>query len=310
MKIIKCGGSVLKCYENRKKLYNEIKSYDDKVILIVSAFLDCPYSTDNLQALLINNYDYYMRQELITLGEVISSIRVTNELLNEYIDASLIYKENIGIYVKTSDKMDEIVSLDSQFIQKELDNHKVIVVPGFIGINQENKIVSLNKNGSDLTTILIAKMLNINEVYLYKDVLGLSSIDPKINNNYKLYKNVSFSLMHQIIVHGSNLIQEEAIKQAKDNNINIIISHFNNHSYSTCVSKFSNEKVVVFQCDSNCIYIDGFNNKEIIENTLTTNNLLYDYILPCNSYLKIVTSFNNTTNIIDLLHKKYMKGEF
>ena len=310
MKIIKCGGSVLKLLENRKKLYKEIKSYNDKVILIVSAFFDGPYSTDSLSDLLTNNYDYYMKQELITIGEIISSIRVTNELLNEYIDATLIYKENIGIHVKTSDKMDEITSLDSSFINKELENHKVVVVPGFIGINQENKIVSLNRNGSDLTTILIAKMLNISEVYLYKDVLGLSSIDPKISSNYKLYKNTSFSLMHQIVLHGSNLIQEEAIKQAKENDISIIISHFNNHSYSTCVSKFSNEKVLVFQNDNDCIYIDGFNNKEIIENILVSNNLLYDYILPCNSYLKIVTSFNNATTIINTLHSKYMKGEF
>ena len=310
MKIIKCGGSVLKLLENRKKLYKEIKSYNDKVILIVSAFLDGPYSTDSLSDLLTNNYDYYMKQELITIGEIISSIRVTNELLNEYIDATLIYKENIGIHVKTSDKMDEITSLDSSFINKELENHKVVVVPGFIGINQENKIVSLNRNGSDLTTILIAKMLNISEVYLYKDVLGLSSIDPKISSNYKLYKNTSFSLMHQIVLHGSNLIQEEAIKQAKENDISIIITYFNNHSYSTCISKFSNEKVIVFQYDDESIYIDGFNNKDVIEQILINKDIPYNYILPCNSYLKIVSNFNNTSLIANTLHTNYMKGDF
>ena len=57
-----------------------------------------------------------------------------------------------------------------------------MVIPGFIAINQDNKIVSLKENGSDLTTIIIAKMLEINDVYLYKDVLGLSSIDPNLQN--------------------------------------------------------------------------------------------------------------------------------
>ena len=160
MKIIKCGGNILKSLDNRKKLYDEIKHYNDKVILVVSAFSDSPYSTKSLDSLLVNNDDYYMKQELITIGEIISSIRVTNELLNEYIDASLVYKEEVGIYVNSSDKMDEIIRLDQSSIKEKVDKHKVVVIPGFIGINQENKIVSLNANGSDLTAILVAKMLD------------------------------------------------------------------------------------------------------------------------------------------------------
>ena len=92
MKIIKCGGSVLKNYNDRLQLYKEIKSSDEKVVLVVSAFNDCPYSTDKLSLLLKDNYTYEMKQEIIVIGEIISSLRVTNELLNQYIDATLIYK--------------------------------------------------------------------------------------------------------------------------------------------------------------------------------------------------------------------------
>ena len=45
MKIIKCGGKVLKDFEYRKKLYKEIKEDESKILLIVSAFSDGPYST-------------------------------------------------------------------------------------------------------------------------------------------------------------------------------------------------------------------------------------------------------------------------
>ena len=188
MKVIKCGGSILKDITNRKRLYNEIKTLEDKVVLIVSAFNDSPYSTNSLNNLITNNYTFEMKQELLVIGEIISSIRVCNELLNEYIDADVLYKEEIGIKVQTTDKMEQIVSLDNSKIKEKTKKHKVIVVPGFIGINQDNKIVTLNKNGSDLTALLIAKMLEIDEVFLYKDVLGLSSIDPNISFNYKLYK--------------------------------------------------------------------------------------------------------------------------
>ena len=58
-----------------------------------------------------------MKQELIVIGEIISSVRVCNELLNEYIDAEVLYKEELGIKVFTTDKMEEVTSLDNTIIK-------------------------------------------------------------------------------------------------------------------------------------------------------------------------------------------------
>ena len=66
---MKCGKDALKDYENRLNLYNEIKSYDGQIILVVSAFNDSPYSTNSLKSLLINNYSIEMEQEIIVIGE-------------------------------------------------------------------------------------------------------------------------------------------------------------------------------------------------------------------------------------------------
>ena len=250
-----------------------------------------------------------MKQELITIGEIISSIKIVNELLNEYIDATLIYKEDIGIYVNTSDKMEEIVSLDGSKIKEELLIHKVVVVPGFIGINQFNKQVSLNKNGSDLTAILVAKMLDEKDVFLYKDALGLSSIDPKLESKYKLYKNISYDMMHKIVLHGNPIIQEKALLKAKEYEINIHMQHYINHLYGTSITKSNNERIIVFQTLDNDVFIDGYINKEQVENILIEKNILFDYILQCNSYLKIVTGYNNKSTILKTLHDLFMKGE-
>ena len=310
MKIIKCGGSSLKKFDDRKKIYDEIKKMNESVVVIVSAFNDSPYSTSSLQSLLKQNYTYEMLQELITIGEIISSIRVCNEMLNEYIDATLIYKEQIGIFVETSNKMDQITGYDGKYIKEAILAHKVVIIPGFIGINQNDRIVSLNENGSDLTAVLVAKMLNENDVYLYKDVLGLASINPSISRNYQLYKTINFDLMKQIVSHGSDILQYEAINFALKHQINIHIQHYLNHNYSSIITSKSNEKVVVFQIYNQDIFIDGYNNSSTIENILLEKNIKYDYILPCNNYLKIVTSYKNEKDIIIYLHQLYLKGVF
>ena len=309
MRIIKCGGASLNNYEDRKKLYKEIKEYNGSIVLIVSAFQTGPYSTLQLDSLIKDNYTYQMKQELITIGEKISSIIVTNELLNEYIDATIIYKEDIGIYVNSSDKMDEIMSLDGSKIKEELLSHKVVVIPGFIGINQYGKQVSLNKNGSDLTAVLIAKMLEEKDVFLYKNVLGLSSIDPSLNKNFKIYKNISYDLMQKITMHGNPLIQDEALKKAKEYDITIHVQHYINHLHETTISKSNSERIIVFQVFNNDVFIDGYINKEFIENTLINKEIRFDYILQCNTYLKIVTGYNNEFIILNTLHNLYLKGE-
>ena len=309
MRIIKCGGASLNNYEDRKKLYKEIKEYNGSIVLIVSAFQTGPYSTLQLDSLIKDNYTYQMKQELITIGEIISSIIVTNELLNEYIDATIIYKEDIGIYVNSSDKMDEIMSLDGSKIKEELLSHKVVVIPGFIGINQYGKQVSLNKNGSDLTAVLIAKMLEEKDVFLYKNVLGLSSIDPSLNKNFKIYKNISYDLMQKITMHGNPLIQDEALKKAKEYDITIHVQHYINHLHETTISKSNSERIIVFQVFNNDVLIDGYINIEFIENTLINKEIRFDYILQCNTYLKIVTGYNNEFIILNTLHNLYLKGE-
>ena len=309
MKIIKCGGSSLKSNEDRKKIYQNIKSLDEKVILIVSAFANSNYSTKSLRSLIKGNFDYYMKEQLITLGEVISSIIVTNELLNEYVDASLIYVNELGIYVNSNENNVEITKLDNSIIKEKIDNHKVVVTPGFIAINQDNKIVSLKENGSDLTAVIIGKMLETNDVYLYKDVLGLSSIDPSVSSSYKLYEKVSYDNMLKIISHGNNLIQYDAVKLAKENNINIHILHYLNQSYETLITKVYNVKVTTFSLKDNDIYIDGYTSQEKVENILILKDIKYDYILPSNGYIKIVTTYNNQNHIINTLHSLFLKGE-
>lgn len=309
MKIIKCGGTSLANYEDRIKIYNQIKKSDEKTILIVSAFANSPYSTKSLKSLLKDNYDYYMKEQLITLGEIISSIKVTNELLNEYIDASLIYIDELGIKVNSYENNIEIFSLDNSKILDKINNHKVVVIPGFIAINQDNKIVSLKENGSDLTAIIVAKMLEINDVYLYKDVLGLSSIDPSISTSYKLYEKVSYDNMLKIISHGNSLVQYEAVKLAKENNINIHILHYLNQSQETLISKVYNVQVTTFSMLDNDVYIDGYTDHTKIENILILRNIKYDYLLPCNGFIKISSSYNNSLHIITTLHNLYLKGE-
>jgi aspartate kinase len=54
------------------------------------------------------------------------------------------------------------------------------VVCGFLGKNNNGKITTLGRGGSDTTALLLAKCLNADEIILVKETSGVLSADPKI----------------------------------------------------------------------------------------------------------------------------------
>lgn len=310
MKIIKYGGNALKSKMNRLSIYKKLKNEKDKVVMVVSAFKDSPYSTSDLSLLLTKNYTYEMKQQMIILGEIISSLRICNELLNEGINATVILPQEVGISVFTSDHFEYLLELDDTFIKEKSEQYDVIVFPGFIGINQDGYFVSLNESGSDLSAVFVAKMLGEKEIFLYKDVLGLASIDPHLSAQFRLFKNASFEQMMMISEHKNQLVQKEALHYAADYQINIHVSHFLNDTSETLISKKSGERVVVMSYEDHFVYLDGYQQSEKISNYLLINHVYFDYIMTSNHSLKIVTSEHNEKEILLLLHDLYIKGEF
>lgn len=61
-----------------------------------------------------------------------------------------------------------------------LREHLVPVVGGFCGSTQEGNVTTLGRGGSDYTATILASALKADEVWLWTDVNGIMSADPKI----------------------------------------------------------------------------------------------------------------------------------
>ena len=61
-----------------------------------------------------------------------------------------------------------------------LEQHRFVVVPGFIGRSVTGRTTTLGRGGSDLTATLVAVGLRAERVYLWTDVPGMMSADPRI----------------------------------------------------------------------------------------------------------------------------------
>ena len=291
IEVYKYGGNLLKDEDNRKVIYNFIKNKKEnniKIIMVVSAFgrEKDSFSTDNLakNIELLSNKD---KDQIMTFGEIYSSLIIKNELLREGLKANNLYYDEIGILCDNTYQNGNIKDIDMSYLEEEIKVNDVVVVPGFIGESSEGKVISLGRNTSDLTGVIIAKYFNLDKVNIIKEVDGVYKQDPKKGES-KLIKELNYDEMISLVNAGSKMFSKKTLEYAKDNNIVIEVKGLNKEEGSVISNIGSNEDILFVDSNDNEIKIvfkdmEIFNklfnsiakNKLRLEDLVITNNIIY-----------------------------------
>lgn len=291
IEVYKYGGNLLKDENNRKKIYEFIKKKNSegiKIIMVVSAFgreKDC-FSTDNLSKNieLLDNED---KDKVITFGEIYSSLIIKNELLKEGIKVNSVYYDEIGIECDDNYGDGNIINVNMSHLKDLLVYYDVIVVPGFIGKSNEGKIISLGRNTSDLTGVVISDYFKLDKVNIVKEVDGVYSKDPKKGEG-KLIDKLSYDEMLLIVSAGSSMFSKKTLEYAKDKGVIIEVKGLDKEEGTIISDIKSDEKILFVNEEEECITavfkdMEIFNrlfeslvNKRIRLDELTiVNNIVY-----------------------------------
>ncbi|MDI9642628.1 MAG: aspartate kinase [Archaeoglobales archaeon] len=87
----------------------------------------------------------------------------------------------------------------------------VPVVTGFIGLTEEGTITTLGRGGSDYTATIIASALNADEVWLWKEVDGIMTCDPKFVPNAKFIPEISYQEAMELSHFGAKILHPLAL---------------------------------------------------------------------------------------------------
>lgn len=249
LEVYKYGGTVLNDKKNRERIYKFLKrKINDgvKIFMVVSAFgrEKDSFSTDNLgkNIELLNNFD---KDQIMTFGEIYSSLLIKNELLKEGVKVENACYDEIGIMCDNNYQDGNIIGIDMSYLSELIHNNDIVVVPGFIGESLEGKIISLGRNTSDLTGVIIAKYFNLDKVNIIKEVNGVYKKDPKVEHSEVVLKNISYEEMISLLNAGSKMFAIKTIKYARDNNIVIDVKGLND-SDGTIISKIESNENILF----------------------------------------------------------------
>jgi aspartate kinase len=123
----------------------------------------------------------------------------------------------------------KINKIKTNFLLNSLKNNIIPVVAGFQGISAENKVTTLGRGGSDTSAVAIANVLKAEACYIYTDVDGVYTADPKIVKNARKLKTVSFEEMLELANLGAKVLQTRSVELAMNNKVKLyVLSSFEN----------------------------------------------------------------------------------
>ncbi|HEU4962460.1 MAG TPA: aspartate kinase [Bacilli bacterium] len=230
MRIIvqKYGGTSVASRETRQMAIEHILDARDKgygVVVVVSAMgrQGDSYATDTLLSL-IEAEDRTNRRELdmlMSCGELISAVVFASQLRGQGVEATVLNGGQAGFLTNEEYSRSQILSVNPKRVLEELEQGHVVIVTGFQGWTKDHEITTLGRGGSDTSATALGVALEAEVVDIFTDVEGIMTADPRIVDDAKRLRTVTYTEICNLAYQGAKVIHPRAVEIAMQKNIPI-----------------------------------------------------------------------------------------
>jgi aspartate kinase len=173
------------------------------------------------------NFEY---DQIVPTGEILST-KIVDAYL-KYAGINSVWTD-IRKYLKTDNNFREANidwELSEKLIRKAFNfkGDEVYVTQGFIASTTSNLSTTLGREGSDYTAAIIAYMLDIKDITIWKDVSGVRNADPKYFDNTVKLDKISYRDAIELAYYGTSVIHPKTIQPLQRKNIKLYIKSFYN----------------------------------------------------------------------------------
>jgi aspartate kinase len=99
------------------------------------------------------------------------------------------------------------------------------VVTGFIGATPNGATTTLGRGGSDYTATILAESLDADEVWIWTDVDGIMTADPRLTPRARLIPEISYNEVHQLAYFGAKVLHPKTIFPAMKGDISLWVKN-------------------------------------------------------------------------------------
>ncbi|MBC7537276.1 MAG: aspartate kinase [Bacteriovorax sp.] len=192
-------------------------------------------------------YTPKMMDELYSLGERMSSLlmsdllrlRLPKKNIN-FLDARKIIKTSSD-FQRAEPQIDLIQKNAATEIIPHLEEDTLFVTQGFIGADLLGNTTTLGREGSDYSAALFGEAINASLVEIWTDVPGVASSDPRLIENVKFIKELSYDEATALATLGAKVLFPTTLLPTKRKNIPVFVgSSLNPEKGGTMVTSDQN----------------------------------------------------------------------
>lgn len=287
--VLKFGGSSVSDDTNLNIASNKIIEYKEKfknLVVVVSAQGKTTNKLTEEAKSLSKLPDEREMDMLLSAGEIMSAAKLSILLNKKECPSISLTGWQAGIFTNDIHQNAQISEINTKRIIEELNKNKVVIVTGFQGIDENLDVTTLGRGGSDTSAVSLAAALNADKCYIFSDVDGVYTSDPKIIENAKKLNTISFEEMQEIADSGAKVLHNRCIKIGKKFNCDIIAASTFDEDEGTTITKeiednsikgiIKNEDIFKYEIETKetyKIYEELLNNNIISEKFNSEDNI-------------------------------------
>ena len=241
--VLKFGGTSVGTIKKIKKVAEIIANYKKKkygVIVVSSAMSGVTNELIKKSSQISSNFSDSEHDVLVSSGEQIACSLIAGRLVHKKFKSRSWTSWQVPIITVGSYKNARINQIYKNRIIKYLKDGGIPIITGFQGINNENRITTIGRGGSDASAIMLAKFFKAEKCIIFTDVEGVYTTDPNKLKKAKKIKVISYEEMLEMASLGAKVMQPVSIQDARLNRINIEVKSSFKKKSGTLITKKSN----------------------------------------------------------------------
>ena len=221
-KDIKITDMLYTCYEmaveekDITEIFQEIKDRYNGIIEELGIDLDLSEVYEKIRLSFLHNSG---RDYIASRGEYLNAMILAKYLDFHFIDAKkCIFFNDDGNF--NAERTNEV-------LRDYLSRYEYAVIPGFYGSMPNGTIKTFSRGGSDITGSIVARAASASLYENWTDVSGFLMADPRIIDNPKPIKTITYRELRELSYMGATVLHEDAIFPVRYSKIPINIRNTN-----------------------------------------------------------------------------------
>ncbi len=153
--------------------------------------------------------------EAIAIGERLSSVLLAYYLAATGVPAQSINGADVvvtdAVFGNASPIMDLTARRSAERLAPLLEKRVVPIVTGFNGATQDGRPTTLGRGGSDFSAAILAAALDASELWIWTDVDGIMSADPRLVENVTVLNEVTYAEAAELAYNGAKILHPRTL---------------------------------------------------------------------------------------------------